>query len=105
MFVTEQGKARLREDAIAGAEVGDLMSLGVLAFVEALAAKSQKETLGTAMDIISKEPKEALPEEEKSRVIKALMAVAISKQKREIEAREIFNSVLEEYKNQHRKEF
>ncbi len=105
LFVTEQGKARLREDAIAGAEVGDLMSLGVLAFVEALAAKSQKETLGTAMDIVSKEPEEALPEEEKSRVIKALMAVATSKQKREIEAREIFNSVLEEYKNQHRKEF
>jgi hypothetical protein len=33
------------------------------------------------------------------------MAVAISAQKREIEARELFNSVLEEYKNQHRKEF
>ncbi len=105
LLVTEQGKARLREDAIPGAEVGERTSLGVLAFVEALGAKSQKEALGTAMDIISKEPEEALQEEEKSRVIKALMAAAISKQKREIQAREIFNSVLEEHKNQHRKEF
>lgn len=96
LFVTGQGIAKLRENALEGAEAGDHPSLAVIAFTEALEAKRQKEALITAGRVILKAE---LPMEERESVIQTLSSVAENIGKREFEAHELFNSVIEEYKN------